>query len=89
MIIDDVTHYAYGQTEDSSVEIWVAGKAGWYRIAPAKGYLPTFTRMVQAIDMLYFLVDRHQQGRKQLNPSFRNLCEQVSPFSFGVAHLPR
>ncbi|KAJ5101810.1 hypothetical protein NUU61_004032 [Penicillium alfredii] len=83
MIIDDVTHYAYGQTEDSSVEIWVAGKAGWYRIAPAKGYLPTFTRMVQAIDMLYFLVDRHQQGRKQLNPSFRNLCEQYVYHSHG------
>lgn len=77
IIIDDVTHYAYGQTEDRSVELWVAGKAGWYRISPAKGYLPTFNRMVQAVDMYYFLMDRHQHGKKQLNPTFKNLCEQV------------
>ncbi|KAJ5653980.1 hypothetical protein N7490_000983 [Penicillium lividum] len=76
IVIDDVTHYAYGQTEDRSVELWVAGKAGWYRISPAKGYLPTFNRMVQAVDMYYFLMDRHQHGKKQLNPSFKNLCEQ-------------
>lgn len=78
IILDDVTHYAYGQTEDRSVEIWVAGKAGWYNISPAKGYLPTFNRMVQAVDMLYFLMDRHLTRRKQLNPTFKSLCEQVS-----------
>ncbi|KAJ5122268.1 hypothetical protein N7448_003400 [Penicillium atrosanguineum] len=76
IIIDDVTHYAYGQTEDRSVEIWVAGKAGWYLISPAKGYLPTFNRMVRAVDMLYFLIDRHKQGKKQINPTFKNLCRQ-------------
>ncbi|EPS32508.1 hypothetical protein PDE_07468 [Penicillium oxalicum 114-2] len=76
VIIDDVTHYAYGQTEDRSIELWVAGKAGWYNISPAKGYVPTFNRMVQAVDMLYFLTDQHQHGKRQLNPSFRNLCEQ-------------
>ncbi|KAJ5713271.1 uncharacterized protein N7483_010452 [Penicillium malachiteum] len=76
MIIDDVTHYAYGQAEDRSVQLWVAGRAGWYRISPAKGYLPHFNRMVQAVDMYYFLIDRHQHGKKQLNPTYRNLCEQ-------------
>jgi hypothetical protein len=79
IIIDGVTHYAYGQTEDKSIELWVAGKAGWYDIiSPAKGFTPTYNRMVQAIDLLYFLVDKHQQGKKQINPSFRSLCEQVS-----------
>ncbi|KAJ5719416.1 hypothetical protein N7493_007871 [Penicillium malachiteum] len=76
MIIDDVTHYAYGQAEDRSVQLWVAGKAGWYRISPAKGYLPHFNRIVQAVDMYYFLMDRHQHGKKQLNPTYKNLCEQ-------------
>ncbi|OQD81511.1 hypothetical protein PENANT_c027G03436 [Penicillium antarcticum] len=84
MIIDDVTHYAYGQTEDKSIELWVAGKAGWYDISlPARGYVPTYNRMVQAIDMLYFLVDKHQQGKKQINPSFRSLCEQYVYHSYG------
>ncbi|KAJ5563466.1 hypothetical protein N7535_008630 [Penicillium sp. DV-2018c] len=84
IIIDDVTHYAYGQTEDKSIELWVAGKAGWYYIiSPAKGFTPTYNRMVQAIDMLYFLVDRHQQGKKQINPSFRSLCEQYIYHTYG------
>ncbi|KAJ5337862.1 hypothetical protein N7452_004590 [Penicillium brevicompactum] len=84
IIIDEVTHYAYGQTEDKSIELWVAGKAGWYDIiSPAKGFQPTYNRMVQAIDMLYFLVDKHQHGKKQPNPSFRNLCEQYTYHSYG------
>lgn len=86
VIIDNVTHYAYGQTEDRSVELWVAGKAGWYNISPAKGYVPTFNRMVQAVDMLYFLMDRHRHGKKNLNPSFKNLCEQVG--SLTLPHSP-
>lgn len=64
--------------EDRSVELWVAGNAGWYRISPAKGYLPSYNRMVQAVDMYYFLMDRHSEGKKRLNPTFKNLCEQVS-----------
>ncbi|KAJ5246179.1 hypothetical protein N7468_001162 [Penicillium chermesinum] len=76
LLIDDVTHFAYGQTEDRNVELWVAGKAGWYKITPAKSYLPTYTRMVQAVDMYYFLMDKHQSGKKQLNPTYKNLCQQ-------------
>lgn len=64
--------------EDRSVELWVAGKAGWYRISPAKGYLPLYNRMVQAVDMYYFLMDKHFERKKRLNPTFKNLCEQVS-----------
>ncbi|OQD63971.1 hypothetical protein PENPOL_c008G05713 [Penicillium polonicum] len=84
IIIDEVTHYAYGQTEDKSIELWVAGKAGWYDIiSPAKGFTPTFNRMVQAIDMLYFLVDKHKQGKRQINSSFRSLCEQYTYHTYG------
>ncbi|KAJ5782488.1 hypothetical protein N7457_004262 [Penicillium paradoxum] len=84
IIIDEVTHYAYGQTEDKSIELWVAGKAGWFDlISPAKGFTPTYNRMVQAIDLLYFLVDKHQQGNKQINPSFRSLCEQYIYHTYG------
>ncbi|KAJ5893474.1 hypothetical protein N7495_005165 [Penicillium taxi] len=76
ILIDDVTHYAYGQAEDRSVQLWVAGKAGWYQIEAAKGYMPYFNRMVQAVDMYYFLMDKHKQGKKQINPTFKSLCEQ-------------
>ncbi|KAJ5152318.1 hypothetical protein N7492_010613 [Penicillium capsulatum] len=83
IVIDDVVHYAYGQTEDRSVELWVAGKAGWYQISPAKNYLPTFNRMVQAVDMYYFLMDKHQHGKKRLNPSFKSLCDQYTFHTHG------
>ncbi|CAI7603734.1 unnamed protein product [Penicillium pancosmium] len=76
VILDNVTHYAYGQMEDRSVEMWAAGKSGWYKVSPAKGYLPHFNRIVQAVDAFYFLMDKHQHGRKQLNPTFKSLCEQ-------------
>lgn len=81
VILDNVTHYAYGQMEDRSVEMWAAGKSGWYKVSPAKGYQPHFNRIVQAVDAFYFMMDKHQHGRKQLNPTFKNLCEQVSALS--------
>jgi len=28
--------------------------------------------------MLYFLIDKHKPGKKQINPTFKNLCRQVS-----------
>jgi hypothetical protein len=80
IVIENVTHYAYGQHADGEIGIWVAGQAGWYSIVPAKGYRPMYNDMVEAIDLLYFLVDRHQrQKRKRRNgdPSFEYLCDEV------------
>lgn len=80
MVIDNVTHYAYGQNDDGEVGIWVAGQAGWFAISPAKGYRLVYNDMVEAIDLLYFLVDRHQrkrQSRRIGNPSFEYLCDKV------------
>lgn len=34
--------------------------------------------MVQAVDMYYFLMDKHQAGKKHVNPTYKNLCQQVS-----------
>ena len=39
-----------------------------------------FSEMVEAIDLLYFLADRHQKKRrkrKDWNPSLEYLCEEV------------
>lgn len=75
-----MTHYAYGQHDDGEVGIWVAGQAGWYSITPARGYRPVFNEMVEAIDLLYFLADRHQRRRgkrKNWNPTVEYLCDEV------------
>lgn len=39
-----------------------------------------YNDMVEAIDLLYFLVDRHQRRRRKRrtwDPSFEYLCEEV------------
>ena len=80
IVVENVTHYAYGQHNDGEVGIWVSGRAGWFSISPAKGYRPMFNEMVEAIDLLYFLADRHQKKRrkrKDWNPSLEYLCEEV------------
>ncbi|GME43604.1 uncharacterized protein LTHEOB_9768 [Neofusicoccum parvum] len=52
-----VTRFAYGQYEDGEVAIWAAGRAGWYKLAPARAYAPVFAGMVDAITILYHLAD--------------------------------
>jgi hypothetical protein len=87
VLIGNVTHYAYGQHEDGEVGIWVAGPAGWFSISPAKGYKPMFNEMVEAIDLLYFLADKHQRkGRrgKKWNPKLDYLFDEVG---IAVLHL--
>ncbi|EEP80195.1 predicted protein [Uncinocarpus reesii 1704] len=79
VIIENVTHYAYGQHEDGEVGIWVAGEPGWFSITPAKGYKPVFNEMIEAVDLLYFIIDKHQpkgRRRKQWNPKMDYLFDQ-------------
>ena len=80
IVIENVTHYAYGQHDDGEIGVWVAGRAGWFSISPAKGYKNMFNETVEAIDLLYFLADRHQRKRrrqKAWNPSVEYLLEEV------------
>jgi hypothetical protein len=81
IVIENVTHYAYGQHDDGEVGIWVAGKAGWYSIVPARGYRAMYNDMVEAIDLLYFLVDRLQRTKRKRRsggPTLEYLCDEVS-----------
>lgn len=84
VLIENVTHYAYGQHDDGEVGLWVAGHAGWFSIKPARGYIPMFNEMVEAIDLLYFLTDKHQRkarrGRRW-NPKPEYLFDEVQHIS--------
>ncbi|KAL4948784.1 hypothetical protein BDW69DRAFT_87033 [Aspergillus filifer] len=73
IVIDNVSHFAYGQHNDGEVGIWVAGRAGWFSISPAKGYRAMFNEVVEAIDLLYFLTDRHKPKRRKRNFSYPSL----------------
>ncbi|KAI9371801.1 hypothetical protein BJX61DRAFT_534513 [Aspergillus egyptiacus] len=87
IVIDNVSHFAYGQHEDGEVGIWVAGRAGWFSISPAKGYRPMFNEVVEAIDLLYFLTDRHKPKRRRKrnwNPSVEYLCDEYVLHTHGI-----
>ncbi|KAL5343061.1 hypothetical protein BJX70DRAFT_206767 [Aspergillus crustosus] len=86
IVIDNVSHFAYGQHNDGEVGIWVAGRAGWFSISPAKGYRPMFNEVVEAIDLLYFLTDRHKPKRRKRNwkPSVEYLCDEYVLHTHGI-----
>ncbi|KAL2821576.1 hypothetical protein BJX63DRAFT_220166 [Aspergillus granulosus] len=87
IVIDNVSHFAYGQHNDGEVGIWVAGRAGWFSISPARGYRAMFNEVVEAIDLLYFLTDRHKPKRrkkKNLNPSLEYLCDEYVLHTHGI-----
>jgi hypothetical protein len=46
-------------------QIWAAGKAGWYEIAPSDKYLQHYNDTVEAIDLFYFMVDQHSKLPKK------------------------
>ncbi|RMJ22890.1 hypothetical protein PHISP_06232 [Aspergillus sp. HF37] len=88
IVIENVTHYAYGQHNDGEIGVWVAGSAGWFALSPAKGYRPMFNEAVEAIDLLYFLADRHHQRRRRRKknwiPSVEYLLEEYANHTHGV-----
>lgn len=84
IVIQNVTHFSYGKHENGEIGIWVEGRAGWFLISPARGYKPVFNDMIESIDLLYFLVDKYYQPRrerrgrrKHWNPSVEYLYEEV------------
>ncbi|KKK19328.1 hypothetical protein P175DRAFT_0426382 [Aspergillus ochraceoroseus IBT 24754] len=87
IVLDNVSHFAYGQHNDGEVGIWVAGRAGWFSISPARGYRPMFNDVIEAIDLLYFLTDRHKpkrRKRKRGNPSVQDLCDEYVHHTYGI-----
>ena len=62
--VSDVRNYAYGAYEDESVDIWAAGKAGWFILKPSKAYRAIYDQMIEAVNILYFIVDAYKTPRK-------------------------
>ena len=62
--IPEVKSYAYGAYEDGTVEIWAAGSAGWFVLNPSAAYQPFFDSMVEAVKVLYFVVDAYTTQRR-------------------------
>ncbi|KAI1946923.1 hypothetical protein LOZ12_003232 [Ophidiomyces ophidiicola] len=87
VIIENVTHYAYGQHDDGEVGIWVAGAPGWFAISPARAFRPIYSDMAEAVDLLYFLADKHRargRKRKQLQPTMDHIFNQYVRHTHGA-----
>ena len=73
VFVKDVDMYSYGKYEDGSLAFWAAGEAGWFELRTvANAYKPVYAEMMEAAEMLYFLIGRTQRQRKD----FRKASEK-------------
>jgi len=77
--IRNVTRFSYGEMTDGESVIWAQGQAGWFEIRPAASYKSTYADMVQAVALLYFVTDIHNEPRKKgAAPSPTQIFQEVS-----------
>lgn len=74
--IDHVTQFAYGEYDNHEIVIWIAGKAGWYQIEPARSYKNIFADMIEAVSVLYYLADYYRDGVPKGRGGARG-CEEL------------
>ncbi|SMY22458.1 unnamed protein product [Zymoseptoria tritici ST99CH_1A5] len=60
--LTDVMTFSYGE-DDAGYPVWAAGKAGWFRIRPGRGYRATFAEMERAVELWYFIADAYREER--------------------------
>ena len=79
--IQNVTRFAYAQMDDGAYTLWALGEAGWFTIAgPATHYQSTYDADIQAVELLYFLIDCYTETprKKGGGPSASLLYREVS-----------
>jgi hypothetical protein len=55
--------YAYGQYDDGTVALWAAGRVDWFTIKPSRAYRKIYDRMIEAIELLYWIADAYREER--------------------------
>lgn len=75
--ITDVKEFSYGQYDNGNVDIWAAGRAGWYTIRPSRTYRAVYLHMLQSIRLLYFAGDTYKSVRKYADLSAGELFRRV------------
>ncbi|KAK5735675.1 hypothetical protein LTR17_008026 [Elasticomyces elasticus] len=62
--IAEVRSFAYGQFDDGTIGLWASGRAGWFRLKPARAYREVYNGMIEGIGMLYFVADAYREERR-------------------------
>ncbi|KAH0371318.1 hypothetical protein KCU65_g1892, partial [Aureobasidium melanogenum] len=78
--LTDIKEFSYGEYGDGSLDIWAAGKAGWFTIKPSRAYREMYTDMTQALKLLYFMADSYKALRKYADlsaPHFFRKCSEA------------
>lgn len=79
--LTDIKEFSYGEYGDGSLDIWAAGKAGWFTIKPSRAYREMYTDMTQALKLLYFMADSYRALRKYADLSapyfFQKVCRLI------------
>ncbi|CAK4034328.1 Hypothetical predicted protein [Lecanosticta acicola] len=83
IILERVVTFSYGLYGDGSYGFWAAGKAGWFKLKPAKKYKATFDGMAEAVKLLYFCSDTYGQPARKKG---RGKSAQVLP-DYSAAEL--
>ncbi|KAF1933341.1 uncharacterized protein M421DRAFT_194909 [Didymella exigua CBS 183.55] len=62
IVVRNVTRFAYAQLDDGACALWALGEAGWFSVeAPAAHYQSTYDADIQAVELLYFLIDCYSE----------------------------
>lgn len=82
-----MTRFSYGEMTDGGYVVWAQGQAGWFEIQPSAQYRSIYDKMIQAVELLYFVTDIHSQVRKKGGgPSaeliFQEVCENPRGWSY-------
>ncbi|KAH0381721.1 hypothetical protein KCU92_g6836, partial [Aureobasidium melanogenum] len=79
--LTDIKEFSYGEYGDGSLDIWAAGKAGWFTIKPSRAYREMYSDMTQALKLLYFMADSYKALRKYADlpaPYFFRKCSEAA-----------
>ncbi|KAI4808837.1 hypothetical protein E4T44_10929, partial [Aureobasidium sp. EXF-8845] len=79
--LTDVKEFSYGEYGDGSLDIWAAGKAGWFTIKASRAYRETYSDMTQALKLLYFMADSYKAQKKYGDlpaPQFFVKCSEAN-----------
>ncbi|KAJ9637894.1 hypothetical protein H2199_007389 [Coniosporium tulheliwenetii] len=65
--VTNVTRFSYAEYSDKSVALYARGEAGWFILGkPARPYRGIYQDMIEAVEVMYFLVDYHRQTSKDI-----------------------
>jgi hypothetical protein len=81
IVVRNVTRFAYAQMDDGAYALWALGEAGWFTVdRPAAPYQSTHDADIQAVELLYFLIDCYSETprKKGGGPSASLLYREVS-----------